>query len=608
MGGNQCKTSQLGINFGASVSGNAASWNTLWGNWIVEELIRCGLRLFCISPGSRSTPLTIAAARNPEAEIKLIYDERASAYYALGYTRATGLAGVLICTSGTAAANFLPAVVEASVEQIPMLILTADRPPELQQTGANQSINQNQLFGSHVRWFFDPGCPGPEPSGSTLLSCVDQAVHLAHHPLPGPVHLNLPFREPFLLQQNQNLDEVAVDPDLQIWKKEKIPWIRHATPKIGTDEKVLRELAQNLPEKGILSIGRIPSNAYQSVKKFAGILKWPVFADISSGLRLGSGTPNRITYFDQLLLDQDFFTTHLPQKILHLGFAPTSKRWLSVMETLPAEDLLWIKQGSSRLDSTHRFRNVFETSLHEFCKLMLPWLGNRKNSEWTGHWLAESERIEILMDEFISKQIGISEMSLTQKLTEIIPDTHALFLGNSLPVREVDFYGSGNGSTVSVGLNRGASGIDGLVASGTGYAKGLDRPLTLLLGDLSLLHDLNSIQLIAESFQPVVLIVLNNQGGGIFSFLPVSEHQDIFETYFSTPHSLEFEEAAKMFGMPYFKPHSMEEFQTIYLERVGSNTSCIIELKTVKEDNVRLQKKWTEFLLTNTYQVQDPRA
>ena len=156
---------------------------------------------------------------------------------------------------------------------------------------------------------------------------------------------------------------------------------------------------------------------------------------------------------------------------------------------------------------------------------------------------------------------------------------------------------------MSVGLNRGASGIDGLVASATGYAKGLDRPLTLLLGDLSLLHDLNSIQLIAESSQPVVLIVLNNQGGGIFSFLPVSEHQDIFETYFSTPHSLEFEEAAKMFGMPYFKPHSMEEFQTIYLERAGSNTSCIIELKTVKEDNVRLQKKWTEFLLKNTKQM-----
>ena len=184
------------------MSGNAALWNTLWGEWIIEELIRCGLKLFCISPGSRSTPLTAAVARHPKAEINLIYDERAAAYYALGYSRGSETPGVLICTSGTAAANYLPAIVEASVEQIPMIVLTADRPPELQQTGANQSINQNQLFGSHVRWFFDPGCPGPELPASTLFSCIDQAVHLARYPLPGPVHLNLPFREPFLLPKN----------------------------------------------------------------------------------------------------------------------------------------------------------------------------------------------------------------------------------------------------------------------------------------------------------------------------------------------------------------------------------------------------------------------
>ena len=158
------------------MSGNAALWNTLWGEWIIEELIRCGLKLFCISPGSRSTPLTVAAARHPEVEINLIYDERAAAYYALGYSRGSETPGVLICTSGTAAANYLPAIVEASVEQIPMIVLTADRPPELQQTGANQSINQNQLFGSHVRWFFDPGCPGPELPASTFFSCIDLSL------------------------------------------------------------------------------------------------------------------------------------------------------------------------------------------------------------------------------------------------------------------------------------------------------------------------------------------------------------------------------------------------------------------------------------------------
>ena len=581
------------------MSGNAALWNTLWGEWIVEELIRCGLKLFCISPGSRSTPLTVAAARHPEAEINLIYDERAAAYYALGYSRGSETPGVLICTSGTAAANYLPAIVEASVEQIPMIVLTADRPPELQQTGANQSINQNQLFGSHVRWFFDPGCPGPELPASTLFSCIDQAVHLARYPLPGPVHLNLPFREPFLLPNNQKPEEIIHDPDLQSWKAEKKPWISHPLPKISADAKLLENFAKNLPEQGILSIGRIPPKSISTVKKLANDLAWPVFADIASGLRLGPEFPNRVTYYDQLLIDSDFLKSHPPQKVIHLGFAPTSKRWLGEMEKLPADTLVWIKEGSSRLDPTNRFRSVFETSVEDFCSEMISKLKKRKKSEWTIHWLDQSNKIEKLMEQFVTNHPLFSEMKLVRTLTKIIPESHALFLGNSLPVREVDFYGSGNGSEVKVGLNRGASGIDGLVASSAGYSKGLNQPLTLLLGDLSLLHDLNSLKLISESPKPIVLIVLNNHGGGIFSFLPISEHKDIFETYFSTPHSLEFKDAAKMFKLSYFNPESPEEFESIYLKQASADKSCIIEVNTLKEDNIRVQKEWTEFLHQN---------
>ena len=581
------------------MSGNAALWNTLWGEWIIEELIRCGLKLFCISPGSRSTPLTVAAARHTEADINLIYDERAAAYYALGYSRGSGTPGVLICTSGTAAANYLPAIVEASVEQIPMIVLTADRPPELQQTGANQSINQNQLFGSHVRWFFDPGCPGPELPASTLFSCIDQAVHLARYPHPGPVHLNLPFREPFLLPKNQKPEEFIHDPDLQSWKTEKKTWINHPLPKISADAKLLENFAKNLPEQGILSIGRIPPASISTVKKFANHLAWPVFADIASGFRLGPEFPNRVTYYDQLLIDSDYLKSYPPQKVIHLGFAPTSKRWLGEMEKLPADTLVWIKEGSSRLDPTNRFRSVFETSVEDFCSEMISKLKKRKKSKWTIHWLDQSNKIEKLMEQFVTNHPLFSEMKLVRTLTNIIPESHALFLGNSLPVREVDFYGSGNGSEVKVGLNRGASGIDGLVASSAGYSKGLNQPLTLLLGDLSLLHDLNSLKLISESPKPIVLIVLNNHGGGIFSFLPISEHKDIFETYFSTPHSLEFKDAAKMFKLPYFHPESPEEFESIYLKQTSADKSCIIEVSTLKEDNIRVQEEWTEFLHQN---------
>jgi len=480
-----------------------------------------------------------------------------------------------------------------------MIVLTADRPPELQQTGANQSINQNQLFGSHVRWFFDPGCPGSELPASTLFSCIDQAVHLARYPLPGPVHLNLPFREPLLLPNNQIPEEIIRDPDLQGWKAGKKPWISHPLPKISADEKILENFAKNLPEQGILSIGRIPLTSISTVKKLAKDLAWPVFADIASGLRLGPEFPNRVTYYDQVLLDSDFLKSYPPQKVIHLGFAPTSKRWLGEMEKLPAETLVWIKEGSSRLDPTNRFRSVFETSMEDFCSEMISKLKKQKKPEWTIHWLDQSKKIEKLMEQFITNHPLFSEMKLVRILTKIIPESHALFLGNSLPVREVDFYGSGNGSEVKIGLNRGASGIDGLVASSAGYSKGLNQPLTLLLGDLSLLHDLNSLKLISESPKPIVLVVLNNHGGGIFSFLPVSEHKDIFETYFSTPHSLEFKDAAKMFKLSYFHPESPEEFESIFLKQASADKSCIIEVNTLKEDNIRVQKEWTEFLHQN---------
>jgi len=173
------------------------NWNERWGELIIEELVRHDTDCFCISPGSRSTPLTVAVAKNPRAKSAIFYDERAAAYYALGHARATGRPAVLICTSGTAAANYLPAVIEAAVEQIPLLVLTSDRPPELRDTGANQAINQTFLFGTHVRWFFDPGCPCSEFTTEALLSTIDHAVSKTLQPLSGPVHLNFPFREPF---------------------------------------------------------------------------------------------------------------------------------------------------------------------------------------------------------------------------------------------------------------------------------------------------------------------------------------------------------------------------------------------------------------------------
>ena len=576
----------------------SALWNPRWGEWLVEELVRNGCTTFCISPGSRTTPLTLAAARHPKAECRIGIDERGSAYFALGHARATGRPAVFVCTSGTAVANALPAVIEASVEHLPLLVLSADRPPELQDTGANQAIDQTRLFGPHVRWFFDPGCPGPEFPAEALLSMVDQAVHRTRNPVSGPVHLNLPFREPFF-PTTASLDEhriADVPAPPESWQHEAQPWVRHAHPRRTPDDAALTELLQNCPKRGILSVGRIPADVRQPVQALAKRLGWPLFADITSGLRLGC-CENRITHFDQLLLDRLPSATWQADAIWHLGFPPTSKRWLSLWEQTPATQMVWVADHPERHDPVHRFRLRIESDLGLFCEAVQSKTSN-PNPEWLRQWQAADERIAKLMDTHFSEEADQipSELHVARWLTQQVAPEHALFLGNSLPVRLVDSYGTGSGPEVPVVANRGASGIDGLVSSALGYAQGAQQPVTLLIGDLSLLHDLNSLSGLAEAEPPVIVIALNNHGGGVFSFLPIAQQEDVFERFFGTPHELDFLHAASLFGLDYEALDSLQSLSRTYKAAVARKRSALIEVATDREANVREQRRWQERL------------
>ncbi|MBS1254294.1 MAG: 2-succinyl-5-enolpyruvyl-6-hydroxy-3-cyclohexene-1-carboxylate synthase [Deltaproteobacteria bacterium] len=561
------------------------NWNTCWGEWIVEELVRHGTRCFCISPGSRSTPLTSAVANNPKAKAVIFFDERAAGYYALGHARATGIPAVLICTSGTAAANYLPAVVEASVEQIPLLLMTADRPPELQETGANQAVNQTHLFGTHVRWFFDPGCPGPEFTAETLLASIDHAISKTHLPMSGPVHLNFPFREPFFENtDNGNILEYK----LIAGKK---PFVRYSAPRKTLPEEVIQDLLGNRPESGILSIGRVPKDSHDSLRMLAAKLDWPVFADITSGLRLGENCPNRITYYDQLLHDELTTSSWEIEAIWHIGFPPTSKRWLSRWEQKPALQMVWIADHAERHDQSQQFRWKIETEIEEFCNLAVNGLKLEENNSRKSNkekWLYASDAAEKLIDEHLYSNVeknAINEFGLVRRLTEIIPGSFAFFIGNSLPVRAVNMFGSGKGAEVATALNRGASGIDGLIASACGFASGLNRPVVLLIGDLSAIHDLNSFKLLTETVVPVLLVIINNQGGGIFSFLPISQQKKMFETYYGTPHNLNFSSISAMFDLEYHKPESIKAFEEVFLKASQNNKSAVIEVITKRDQN-----------------------
>ena len=562
------------------------NWNEHWGELIIEELVRHDTECFCISPGSRSAPLTVAVAKNPRAKSVIFYDERAAAYYALGHARASGRPAVLICTSGTAAANYLPAVIEAAVEQIPLLVLTSDRPPELRDTGANQAINQTFLFGTHVRWFFDPGCPCSEFTTEALLSTIDHAVSKTLQPLPGPVHLNFPFREPFFenaeKQTNNKVETITA---------QKVYVRNTAFSKVLPDSEI-KELLKNRPESGILSIGRVPADSLVSLKKLAEELAWPVFADVTSGLRLGENCPNRITYYDQLLIEDMDSANWEIEAVWHIGFPPTSKRWLTHWGENPATQMVWIADHAERHDQSHNFRWKIECGIAEFCEQLVAELKLAERADViplkTQQWLQASAKVEAVMEQHFplySEKKEIDDFALSRRLTEIIPETHGFFIGNSIPVRAVDMLGSGKGAEIPAALNRSASGIDGLIASACGYSSGLQRPVSLLIGDLSAMHDLNSFKLLADSPEPVFVVLLNNHGGGIFSFLPVAKQTDIFEAFFGTPHSNDFLSVAEMFGLNYFRPDSISAFVKDYRQAVIENKSAVIEIFTERDKN-----------------------
>ncbi len=562
------------------------NWNEHWGELIIEELVRHDTECFCISPGSRSAPLTVAVAKNPRAKSVIFYDERAAAYYALGHARASGRPAVLICTSGTAAANYLPAVIEASVDQIPLLVLTSDRPPELRETGANQAINQTFLFGTHVRWFFDPGCPCSEFTTEALLSTIDHAVSKTLQPLPGPVHLNFPFREPFFenaeKQTNNKVETITA---------QKVYVRNTAFSKVLPDSEI-KELLKNRPESGILSIGRVPADSLDSLKNLAEELAWPVFADVTSGLRLGENCPNRITYYDQLLIEDMDSANWEIEAVWHIGFPPTSKRWLTHWGENPATQMVWIADHAERHDQSHNFRWKIECGIAEFCEQFVAELKLAERADViplkTQQWLQASAKVEAVMEQHFplySEKKEIDDFALSRRLTEIIPETHGFFIGNSIPVRAVDMLGSGKGAEIPAALNRSASGIDGLIASACGYSSGLQRPVSLLIGDLSAIHDLNSFKLLADSSEPVFVVLLNNHGGGIFSFLPVAKQTDIFETFFGTPHSNDFLSVAEMFGLNYFRPDSISAFVKDYRQAVIENKSAVIEIFTERDKN-----------------------
>jgi len=566
----------------------APNINQLWANLMVEQLVRFGADQFVLSPGSRCTPLTAAVAYRDDVNIVKHFDERGAAFFALGYARAAGKPATLVCTSGTATVNYFPAVVEASMDMVPMLTLTADRPAALRGTGANQTIYQEELYGRYVRYFKDLPCPDAQLSPQLTLKAVDDAVRQALATPAGPTHVNCQFDEPLApLGQDEDFGEYLRK--LDKWLDSKAVADASASTISNATNAAIDSVASvlNRNEHGLIVVGALKrGSATRSILSLAERLGWPVFADIRSGLRLGEANANLIHYFDQLLLSDRIQTMPLTT-ILHLGGVMTSKRFNQWVSSRKPQNYIQVVENPFRHDPNRVVTDRIEASIGDFCS-RLKVAVERKSLSPRGKWIAQANAaVGNMVDGYVEEETGLSEIAVARLASRYLGSDTGLFLSGSMPFRDMDMYADPAGSPIMVTANRGASGIDGSIATAAGLAHGLKAPVTAVIGDLSFLHDANSLSLLKAGQSPVTLIVINNNGGGIFSFLPVSGCTDIFEKYFGMSHNLSLEKIVAAFEIDYHRPADRDSFTETYRKVSRNDRSSVIEVASDREQNFR---------------------
>ena len=517
--------------------------NRTWGQSLVDGLCQLGADRFFLSPGARSAPLAAALSGH---NVTTHYDERGMAFAALGWAMATGRPAVCVTTSGSAVANLLPACVEAFHSNVPLIFLTADRPPELRGTGANQTIHQPGLFGGFVRYAVDLPCAQDAGAMSRLAGVLSQVVAIAMGPQSGPVHLNVPIREPLLESGIAALDE-------------KIEFSRVANS-FPFDWPSDFDFQRFVSGRGVVVIGRLPvgeQNKVGAILDLAKKLGWPVLADAASGARL---RPEIIRHADWILQRHDMPG---PERVLHFGGALVSKRigkWLSACS---GADCLQVRMFPERLDPWNQNPVFLRAGIQPFCELVNSFALPMPVDTWIESWRRADVAVGAAIEAELPADDAVSEPAILRALADVAAETNwPVFLGNSMPIRDFDScVAAVSNDVVNVFANRGASGIDGNIATVAGLALGCVSPLLAVMGDLAALHDLNSLPLLQGL--PVTLVIINNGGGGIFRFLPL----DVEERLLETPHAWEFRGAAQQFGIEYHQVASLSELRRLLAER-----------------------------------------
>lgn len=545
--------------------------STALATTLVDELGRCGVRHLCLAPGSRSAPLAIAAARSA-MEVHVTIDERSASFLALGIGKATGFPAAVVCTSGSAAANLFPAVIEAHHSTTPLLALTADRPPELRSTAANQTIDQIKLFGDVVRFFAEAGvAEDAAHSGRYWRSLAGRVVAEATGSPPGPVHLNLAFREPLV----PNGDGFGAD---TAGRDDGGPWTEVARSPAIPDEAVIDDLSERLSGVRAAVVAgdcRIDAEVVVELAEAAG---WPLLAEPLSGMRRG---PNAISTYDALLRVEEFASSHRPDVVVRVGKTGTSK-------SLPG----WLEGVEQILIDPHGVWLDPERTLDRIVvadpAVVAGRLAGRvaaAGDGWIDSWRAAEGVARQAVDGLLDATDEATEPRVARDLAALLPDGSNLVVASSMPVRDLDRTMAPRAGLRILG-NRGASGIDGFVSTTMGVAFAGEGPTFALAGDLSMLHDSNGLTLTSNDRPDIVFVVLNNDGGGIFSFLPQASDEH-FELLFGTPHGLSFEHLAALHRCEYVRLELASDLPDV----LQGGGVTIVEARTERDANVEIHRR-----------------
>jgi 2-succinyl-5-enolpyruvyl-6-hydroxy-3-cyclohexene-1-carboxylate synthase len=566
----------------------------------VDELNSSGVRHVSLAPGSRSTPLALLFRRHSDVRVWTHLDERSAAFFTLGMAKSLREPVAILSTSGTAAVNFAPAVVEAYYARVPLIVLTADRPPELRGVGANQTVDQVDLYGSHVKWSMDMKLPDSSAEAlRDVRATAARAVASARAAAPGPVHINFPFREPLI-----PADIPAVErngSDMQETKSiARVEDLAHQP-----DPESISALADELDDmkRGLIVCGPQDDPGFaDAVARLADELDFPILADALSQVRCGPHhTPRVIDAYDAFLRDEELSKSLVPDIILRFGAAPTSKPLLQYLERHGASRQVLIDNADAWRDPTSTADQRILSDSRPFCEALSDALRAperaqaREATDWTLRWQDLNQNTRAALTSRLKSDDACSEPGVFRELAQQLPDGATLFAGNSMPVRDLDTFFGGSERPIRFMANRGASGIDGVVSSALGASVASDEPLVLVIGDLSFYHDMNGL-LAAERYDlNATIILVNNDGGGIFSFLPQAENGEHFEELFGTPHGLDFQHAAKMYDLDYRVVASAEQLGDAVNESITKSGVQVIEVQTDRQANVILhQELWSD--------------